>query len=170
MYRIENAVSTDLPMICQLFEEAIAFLRANHFIGWTSYDQEFIKSDIERGLLFKVVNNNEIACIFSICFNDELIWREKETGNAIYLHRIVLNRAFSGEKLFSKVLEWAIKFAKERKLDYIRMDTWAENDKIVAYYKSYGFILVENYTTPETDQLPVQHRNLNVSLLQLEIV
>lgn len=49
------------------------------------------------------------------------------------------------------------------------MDTWAENEKIIAYYKSYGFTFIENYRTAETEDLPIQHRNLHVALLEKKI-
>jgi predicted GNAT family N-acyltransferase len=83
-----------------------------------------------------------------------------ERGDALYLHRIVLNRDFTGEKLFIKVLEWALEHATNCGKKYVRMDTWADNAKIIDYYKSYGFRFIENYTTADTTDLPVQHRNL----------
>jgi len=169
-YTITNATADDLPIIYHLFDEAIRFQKANSYIGWSSYDKEFIQADIQNSLLLKIVNENEIVCIFSICFTDELIWREKETGDAIYLHRVVVNRKFTGGQLFNKVLDWTVQFAKTSNLNYIRMDTWAENEKIIAYYKSYGFSFVENYTTSGTEDLPVQHRNLHVSLLEKKII
>lgn len=165
-YVINNATPVDLPVIFNLFDEAIQFQKANNYIGWNNYDREFIKADVKNSLLFKIDCDNEIACIFSICFSDDVIWREKEAGDAIYLHRIVLNRKFAGKKMFNKVLEWAIQFAKDKKLSYIRMDTWAENEKIIEYYKSYGFKFIEDYTTPGTEDLPLQHRNLHVALLE----
>jgi predicted GNAT family N-acyltransferase len=166
-YSFVNATSDDLNVICRLFEEAILFQKKNNYIGWNSYDKDYIKADIQNRLLFKIINEGEIICIFSICYTDLLIWREREKGDAVYLHRIVLNQKFKGEKVFQKILDWAIGFAKEKELKYIRMDTWAENEKIIGYYKSYGFKFVENYTTPNTENLPVQHRNLNVALLEL---
>lgn len=168
-YAIANADRNDLSVIFNLFEKAIQFLKLNKYIGWNSYDKAFIQSDIEQERLFKITIGNEIACIFSVCYSDALIWREMEKGNAIYLHRIVLNRYFAGEKLFSKILEWAIQFAKNNNLQYIRMDTWADNKKIIDYYKSYGFYFIENYTTSNTEDLPVQHRNLNVALLEFAL-
>jgi mannose-6-phosphate isomerase-like protein (cupin superfamily)/ribosomal protein S18 acetylase RimI-like enzyme len=166
---IINATAGDLPIIYQLFEEAIHFQKKNNYVGWNSYDKDFIKADINNGLLYKIIRNEETLGIFSICYSDELIWREKENSDAIYLHRIVLNQKFKGEKIFQHVLDWAISFAKERKLKSIRMDTWADNEKIISYYKSYGFKFIENYTTPVTEDLPIQHRNLQVALLQLDI-
>lgn len=163
---ITTAVEADFPVICDLFEEAIRFQKANQYTGWNDYDQAFIRSDIKNGLLYKIVAGDEIACIFSIYLRDELIWRHREKDNAVYLHRVVLNRKFAGEKLFGNVLEWAMQFANEKKRLYIRMDTWAENEKIIAYYMGYGFSFVESYTTPVTAVLPLQHRNLHVVLLE----
>lgn len=167
---ITNATCEDLPVIYNLFEEAIQFQKSNNYAGWNSYDKEFIKSDIQKGYLFKIISLNTVVCIFSVYFSDALIWRKKESGTAIYLHRIVINRSFAGQNLFSKVLDWAIQFAKERELKYIRIDTWADNEKIISYYESYGFSFVENYTTPGTEDLPEQHRNLHVALLERPVI
>jgi GNAT superfamily N-acetyltransferase len=168
-YQIVNTSPKDLDIIYRLFEEAIIFQKKNNYIGWTSYDKDYIKADVENGLLFKMTTTNNVLCIFSICYNDRLIWREREKGDALYLHRLVLNQMFKGEKVFGKVLNWAIELARMKQLRFVRIDTWADNEKIISYYKSYGFRFIENYTTPNTENLPVQHRNLNVALLQLSI-
>jgi len=49
------------------------------------------------------------------------------------------------------------------------MDTWAENTKLIGYYQKDGFQFIENYTTEDSTDLPIQHRNLNVALLELEV-
>ena len=165
-YGIVNATTNDLDFIYLLFEQAIAYQKKNNYIGWNSYDKAFIRSDIENGLLYKIIKEDAIVCIFSICLSDALIWREKEKGDAVYLHRVVVNPEYRGSHFFGKVLDWATNFARKRQLKYIRMDTWAANHKIIAYYKEYGFQFVENYTTPGTEDLPEQHRNLDVALLE----
>ena len=43
-YTVENANIQDLPFIYQLFEQAIAFQKANNYIGWQDYDKAFLKS------------------------------------------------------------------------------------------------------------------------------
>jgi len=91
IYNIENTTPTDLNFIYWLFDEAMAYQKKNNYIGWNSYDKKFIQLDIERKLQFKIVSENVILCIFSICYSDVLIWREREKGDAIYLHRIVVN-------------------------------------------------------------------------------
>lgn len=168
-YQVENTSTADLDFIYSLFEEAINYIKKKNYVGWTTYDKNFIKNDLSKSLQYKIVEKNQITCVFSLCFNDALIWREKEIGDAIYLHRIVVNPLFKGQKQFEKILNWTIQFAKERKLKHIRMDTWAENPNIIEYYKSYGFQFLEYYTTPNTLELPAQHRNLKVALLELKL-
>lgn len=168
-YKVDNATPDDLPFICELFEQAIAFQKSHNYIGWNNYDINYIRKDIDQKLLFKIIEEENMVCVFSICFNDHLIWRNMEKGDAVYLHRIILNREFTGSKAFEKVFSWAVRFAKENGLRYIRMDTWADNSKIIDYYKSYGFRFIENYKTSDTKDLPEQHRNLNVALLEYSL-
>jgi GNAT superfamily N-acetyltransferase len=163
------AEAQDLPEIYRLFEQAIQFQKERNYIGWNNYDKAFIQEDIRNKQLYKILNGELTLGIFSVCYSDPLIWREMENGDAIYLHRIVLNREIRGIKLFSLLLDWALKHARQKHLKKLRMDTWAENEKLINYYKSYGFRFVENYTTANTAALPVQHRNLNVALLELGI-
>ncbi|HVZ55458.1 MAG TPA: GNAT family N-acetyltransferase [Chitinophagaceae bacterium] len=162
---ITSAEQGDLPVMYELFEEAIRFQKSRGYFGWTGYDKAFIQSDLNHGRLFKLVEAGEMVCMFSLCYRDPLIWRDREKGDALYLHRIVLNQKFRGNRTFQKILDWAVARARDKNLTYIRMDTWAENEKIIAYYQSFGFRYLEEYTTPDTEWLPSQHRNLRVALL-----
>ncbi len=166
---ITQATINDLPVIYQLFEEAIEYQRKNNFTGWKNYDRAFLRLDVESGQLYKILSNEKICGIFSICYTDPFIWREKEKADALYLHRIVANRHVNEGPVFGLVLNWAKHLAQEKRLHFIRMDTWAENKKIIGYYKSYGFSFVEEYTTPDTPDLPLQHRDLHVALLELKL-
>jgi hypothetical protein len=169
-HAIIPATLNDLSLIYNLFEEAIRFQKDNHYIGWNNYDKEFIKADVDQGLLMKIANvNGDVLAIFCICYTDKLIWRDREQGDALYLHRIVLNRSFQGVKIFNVVLSWSIEHARIQEKRFVRMDTWAENHKLIDYYKGYGFRLIENYKTQDTPDLPIQHRNLNVALLEFTV-
>ena len=66
-----------------------------------------------------------------------------------------------------KVLTWAKQFARQKNLKFVRMDTWADNEKIIDYYKSFGFEFIEYYKTTDAPELPIQNRNLNVALLEM---
>lgn len=167
--KIVTTTKEDFPNIFWLFDQAMELQGKNGYKVWESIDKIALQKDIDEGLQFKIVKNNDILCIFSIQHNDPFIWRNRDQNDAIYLHRNVVNPNFKGQKQFQKVLNWAKQFAKQNNLKFVRMDTWADNIKIIQYYKTFGFEFIENYKTQNTTELPLQNRNLNVALLELKL-
>lgn len=164
---IKNTTPDDFLKVIWLFDEVIKMQHKNGYIVWESIDKLALQKDIENGLQFKIEDNKTILCVFSIQYSDPFIWQEKDQNDAIYLHRIVTNPNYKGQRLFEKVLTWAIQFAKQNGKKFIRMDTWAVNHQLIQYYRSFGFQFIENYKTADTKELPLQNRNLNVALLEL---
>lgn len=169
MKKIEHTTTTDLEFIYTLFDQAIAYQQRKGYPVWKGYDKNAFRQDIEAGNQYKILIDAQIAIVFSVCYTDKVIWREKENGTAVYLHRIAVNPAFKGQQLFGAILDWTKAHALEKGLAFIRMDTWADNPTILEYYKSYGFSFVENYTTPDSTELPSQHRNLGLALLEMRL-
>jgi ribosomal protein S18 acetylase RimI-like enzyme len=160
---------TDLPHIFELFEHSIQYQEKKGYPVWRNYDKNAIIKDIETGNHYKVIVDSTIAIAFSVRYTDKIIWRDLDTGNSIYLHRIVVNPAFKGQRLFGTILGWAIEHSKQKGLSSIRMDTWAANPTIIEYYKSFGFEFIENFTTPDSEELPIHNRNLALTLLEYKL-
>jgi ribosomal protein S18 acetylase RimI-like enzyme len=166
---IRNTQSSDLPLIFHLFDQSIQYQEKHGYPVWKNYDQNAIKKDIEAGNQYKILVNDRIAIVFSVAYSDKIIWRAMDTGESVYLHRIVVNPEFKGQKLFGAIVDWAVQHCKEMGLKSIRMDTWAANANIIKYYKSFGFRVVENYTTPDCNELPVHNRKLALTLMELAV-
>ncbi|HZE86445.1 MAG TPA: GNAT family N-acetyltransferase [Puia sp.] len=169
LYRVINTTRADLDFVYWMFGEAIAYQKSKNFKSWGFYDKEYLQKEVDNRLQYKIIGGTDILCIFSVLFSDPAIWGKKENGDAIYLHRIVVNPNFRGYKLFGKILEWAIDMAGKKGLKYIRMDTWADSPKIIDYYRSFGFRFLENYTTGDSPELPLTNRNLALALLQFDL-
>ena len=168
-YNVVNAELSDLEQIYALFDHSIIYQEKHGYPSWRSYDQNAVIKDVKNKNSYKIVVGSKTAIVFSICYTDRIIWREYDLGESIYLHRIVVNPEFKGQKLFGRILEWTIKHAREKGCRNIRMDTWAANPAIVEYYKGFGFRFVENYTTPDSAELPVHNRKLALSLLEYSL-
>lgn len=168
-HAISNTEITDLELIYYLFEHSILYQEKRGYPVWKNYDKGAIIKDIENKNQYKVIVDSIAGIIFSVCYTDKIIWREFDQGESVYLHRIVVNPAFKGRKLFGLILEWAIGHAKEKGLTSIRMDTWTANPTIISYYKSFGFSVVEDFVTPDSPELPVHNRNLSLTLLEYKI-
>jgi GNAT superfamily N-acetyltransferase len=168
-YEVLNTQKSDLAIIFELFDKSIEYQEQRGYPSWRNYDKHAILKDIENKNQYKIVMDGVMAIVFSVRYDDKIIWRELDKGRSIYLHRIVVNPVFKGQKLFSKILEWAIGQCKQKGLANIRMDTWADNPVIIHYYKSFGFSFIENFTTPESTELPIHNRNLALTLLEYKI-
>tara|TARA_R110000850_G_scaffold270621_2_gene403778 strand:+ start:172 stop:705 length:534 start_codon:yes stop_codon:yes gene_type:complete len=167
--KIVTTTLNDFENVISLFQKAMELQGKNGYKVWKEIDKIGLKKDIENNLQYKIVENENVLCIFSVQFSDPLIWGKREKGDAIYLHRIVVNSEFKGQKQFEKVLNWTKQFALYKNLKFVRMDTWADNEKIIEYYKTFGFKFLENYKTSNEPELPIQNRNLEVALLELKL-
>ena len=167
--KIENTTIADLEFVYSLFDQSIEYQERNGYPAWRGYDKNALIKDAENKNQYKIIIDSGIAMVYSVCYADPIIWREKEKGDAVYLHRIVINPAFKGRKLFGEILNWAIEHASHRRLRFVRMDTWANNHAIINYYKTFGFKFLGNMITPDTPELPVHNRKLALALLEIEL-
>ncbi len=166
---IENTTIDDLSFIYGLFDHAIAYQTRKKLPVWQGYDKGVLIKEATNGNQYKILIDGTIAIVFSVCYNDKVIWNEKENGDALYLHRIAVNPDFKGRRLFGEILNWAIADARGRHLPYIRMDTWADNQLITSYYEGFGFKVVDHVTAPDSPDLGFQYRNLDLTLLEMEV-
>ena len=168
----QNIIPTklsDLDFVGWLLEEAIVYQRKNGYSLWTNFDMDVIRNEIKTNSQYKILIENEIACVFSVVFSDKVIWMEREIGDALYLHRILVNPKHKGKRLFGEILKWSISEANNKNLAYIRMDTWGDNPSIIAYYKTFGFKFICAITTPEDPELAPHYWNKFLALLEYEI-
>jgi ribosomal protein S18 acetylase RimI-like enzyme len=169
MVEVINTEMCDLEQVFELFEHSNNYQEKKGYPVWRNYDKNAIIKDIEDKNHYKVVLDSKTAIVFSVRYSDKVIWRELDKGNSIYLHRIVVNPEFKGQRLFGSILDWVIEHSKQKGLMSIRLDTWSANPTIINYYRSFGFTFIENYTTPDIDELPVHNRNLALTLLEYKL-
>ena len=165
-YKIENTTPADLQFVYDLFDLSIIYQEKKGFPVWKNYDKSALVNDVNNKNQYKIVIDDQIAMAYSVCYSDKILWRQMENGDAIYLHRIVVNPQFKGQRMFGIILEWAIQHAKSKGFKFIRMDTWADDPNIINYYKGFGFYFIEDFNTPDIPELPIHNRNIPLTLLE----
>jgi ribosomal protein S18 acetylase RimI-like enzyme len=158
----------DIDEIFKFYDLAIEFQKTKFNKQWQGFDRDLVTKEISENRQWKVIINDEIACIFAITFEDKSIWKEKNSDKAVYFHRIVTHPKFRGHHFVKRIIEWGMSFAKEKKLDFLRMDTWGDNDSLIAYYQKCGFDFLGIITTDYAD-LPKHYEGITLSLFEIKV-
>lgn len=159
----------DMEAIFALYDEAVAFQKKVSNKHWKPFDRELVQTEINEGRQWKILENGEIACIFVIAYSDPYIWGERGHGKAVYIHRIVTNPAFRGGNYVQHIVTWARQHAKETGNDFIRMDTWGDNQRLIQYYTSCGFQFLGVFAPDDISRLPKHYSDITLAYFEMEV-
>ena len=166
---IQNATPQDIDAIFEMYDFAVAFQKTKFYKHWQGFDVSLIEKEIAEKRIFKILEGEKLACIFSITFNDVLIWGEKDQNDAIYIHRIVSHPDFKGRFYVKNIVEWAKIFCTENKKPFIRMDTWGDNEKLIEYYTQCGFEFLGLITLTKSEGLPKHYEGACLSKFEIAL-
>jgi ribosomal protein S18 acetylase RimI-like enzyme len=167
--KIETSTIDDITEIFKLYKIATDYQKTKLITHWPVFEKEMIEKEIFEKRQFKILIDNKIACIWTIDFNDPLIWQQKDKDPAIYIHRIATNPDFRGQNLVTIILDWAKEYALKNKKLFIRMDTVGENTKLIDYYRNCGFDFLGLSKLENTSGLPTHYHKATVSLFEVKI-
>ncbi|TDB88926.1 GNAT family N-acetyltransferase [Actinomadura sp. 7K534] len=159
-YRIRPARPDELDDVLGLIDHAAEWLREKK--NTTQWANPWPSVDDRRKRVYEALLNRETWLLFdrerligtvSIrLIGHEELWtaRERET-EAVYLHRLVVHRDYTGLGLGAELIEWAGRkgAAQQRKAELIRIDVWTDNTELHDYYRRQGFKDVAIRTTSD---------------------
>lgn len=167
--QISNSNINDIDLIFHLFNEAIAYQKRNGYQLWPVFERALIETEIKEKRHWKITENEKVACVFSVMYNDPVIWGEMDKDPSVYLHRIATHPEFKGKGIVKVIKDWAMVHAKENNKKYLRMDTWGNNETIRSYYIKCGFIYIGQQQLTKTEGLPEHYGGNLLSLFQNEV-
>lgn len=166
---IVNATGADIDVAFDLYDKAIEFQRTVFDKTWLGFDRKAVETEIAEDRLWKIVDEGRVACIFSVAYEDPVIWGDESHVSAMYIHRIVTNPEFRGRGYVRTITQWAIRFAGELGLRFVRMDTWGDNRKLIDYYQDCGFKFLGLTTPRECPNMPEHYRGIDLSLFEIDL-
>lgn len=168
-FHITNSEVDDLDTIFDLFASAIAYQQKNNFELWPQFSRQMIGQEIGEGRHWKILHGETIACVFSVLYNDPVIWGvERDKEPSVYLHRIAINPQYKGRGMMKLIREWALQHARDSNRLYVRMDTWGNNIRLRDYYTACGFAYIGQQYLTETKGQPGHYGGSVLSLFQLK--
>lgn len=168
--KIVNATLKDIDTIFQLYDDATEFQKEKKVtIPWAGFKRALIEEEINEGRLFKITDDGAIACVFSIAFTDPLIWKEKNSDPAIYIHRIATSKHKRGRGYTTYIVDWARDFGKAHQKQFVRLDTNSDNYPLHEYYKRIGFTQLDDVKPTSIEALPKHYETITLATFELEI-
>jgi GNAT superfamily N-acetyltransferase len=148
-----RAQADDLAAALAVFEDARAWMISRGTNTWRpiAHWRDLIAQKIARQVLYLAWLDAEIVGTITLGWEADELWNSAPTL-AAYLAHFATCRARAGTGIGAQMLRWAETEARQAGKSYLRLDCWAENRALCAYYESAGF---ERHSTITIDGFPV---------------
>lgn len=100
--------------------------------------KEFFSYSIARGEVYFGLIGDDVVGSLRLVAEDPIIWPQAGP-DALYIHNLMVRRACSGRGLGHELLAWAEQQTVTAGKTWLRLDCFASNSFLRAYYESAGF-------------------------------
>ena len=132
----------------------------NNIFQWNDKypSREIFKEDIKNKSLFvSKINQEVVGCIMLSSFKDDVYksvnWITPDEYN-LYIHRLAVHPIFQKKGIARKMMDFAEDFAKSNNYISIRLDTFSQNPRNNKFYKSRGYIKLDDVYFPKQSEFP----------------
>lgn len=99
-----------------------------------------IRLQAESGTLYAVRNGGAAVGFFSLDTTPSPWW-PADAEPALYLAGMVVSQQARGCGVGSRIIQWCVAEAGQRRCEFVRLECHADNSRLCAYYESHGFHL-----------------------------
>ena len=147
---INTASEKDANDIYEIMSSCTDWLRNRNMEHWiNAYPLEKIKSRIAKGIVYKIVNKNEIIGTISLASEQPPYYSEKYVNFwespdqvAFYISGLAISPKHMGKGYATKLLKFVEKKAKDKGIKYIRFDAVSCYQELIEFYKRRGYNIV----------------------------
>ncbi|MEH2443187.1 GNAT family N-acetyltransferase [Nostoc sp.] len=138
---IRQANIQDTVIVSNVLLEAALWLQQRGVPLWrdSEVSPENISEDVAKGLFFIAECDGESAGTIKFQLEDLLFWPDISQEESAFVHRFAIRRRYSGGKVSSALLTWAIERAQTLGKRYLRLDCDASRPRLRAVYEGFGF-------------------------------
>lgn len=142
MIRFSVVSREELVPICKLYQTVIADMRSGGLKQWewgVYPNEDLLRSDIERGILYRMDEDGETLGAFAISPDQEEVYRQVAWHFGVKpatLHLLALKPGCYGLGLAQRVAVYVKEEARRLGYDSIRMDTSTENESALKLFRS----------------------------------
>ena len=150
---IRSGKKEDLRSIMKMVEMTIKMMREEQNDQWdeTYPILDDFEQDVQNGSLYILEENGSIIGSITIDrnlpieYNDSsILWRKAEQAYTVY--RLMVDPAARGQGIAARLISYAEEIAKQNETPYIKVDTYALNNKAQKLFEKNGFHKVGEMT------------------------
>lgn len=146
-YTFRKADSTEIAPIWAILKAAINRRRADGSDQWQDGypNPDVIRSDIEKGAGFVVLEGTTIAGYCAVMINDEPAYANIEgkwlsENDFVVVHRLAVSAQYLGKGLAKKIFGFIEDFARANTIYSIKADTNFDNLAMISIFDKLGYV------------------------------
>ncbi|MFI8606214.1 GNAT family N-acetyltransferase [Cellulophaga baltica] len=168
--QITTSSIQDIDEIFRLYKIASDYQKEKKkVVVWPDFKRALVETEIAEKRQWKLIVDDEVACLWAITFSDAQIWEERDNSTSIYIHRIATNPKFRGNNYMDTIVTWAKTYAQSIEKRFIRLDTLGNNTKLIEHYQNAGFDFLGMFDLKNTDMLPDHYQDQPACLFEIDL-
>jgi len=148
--QVSTATSIDSKDILGLRDDLARWLIGRGVDQWQPGElpRGAIEDEVTQGFVHVVRRQEELVATVTITWADPLIWPD-QTEPAGYIHRLMVNRRWTGREIGLSLLTWAEMHIRQSGRTLARLDCVRSNRRLRDYYEACGYHLVGYQDFPD---------------------
>jgi len=144
LINIKKADKAEIQELLTIYLEKVKWLRDNNKTMWdeSQFTLESLKENYGNPEYFIGRINGKIVGGFILIEYDQRYWPEKK-DDAFYFHKFIVKNEYCGKGYSDEMIRWVIKYSKNNKKKYVRLDYDGDRKYIKDLYTKNGFKPVE---------------------------
>ena len=145
VYVKQAITEDDIVEVATLWNRSAAWLRSRGLDQWQyPVKWENIRRAVADGTCWLVTaGDGRTIGTITVEYTADPYWLPTDDpGDALYIHRMVVDDEARGGELGSALLDWAARKAENLGRFWLRLDAWKSNPALHQYYLDRGFTLV----------------------------
>ena len=140
---IVSAQPDDLGCYLDLLEEVADWLETRGIRQWPPGDfrrsADYYAESITQQEVQLALVGDELVGTLRVLLREPIVWPEVVEEDAVYVYNLAVRRAWAGQGLGGRMLEWAGDRAASLGRRYVRLDCVTDNEFLRGYYTQAGF-------------------------------
>ena len=135
----------ELSEFSALLQEVVQWLHATGKPLWSEKcvsPEELLKT-YSLDELYLGFEANEPIATMALRKEDPRFWPNANAGEALYLHKLSVKRAFAGKGFADEMVKWAANHVASIGRSYLRLDCDCSRLKLRSFYERLGFEFVD---------------------------